>query len=156
MSGVDFTVETEVQIASEAGGAEKTILQLKAATNHRVLVREISLTLQDNADVGGELEVKLRYQSSAGSALDPVTPGKLNQGDDETIQATALRGKDSGTSEPTSTAIIARKFISRGGGEFFWTAIRERDKIPIRGGDRLGITVEGENWKAQAYMIAEE
>lgn len=162
MAGVEFSVEAEISNmqVGESGSETLTILQVQAK-KARLLLRELSVTLKDADFNGGEVEVQLVRQTTAGSAFDPVTPNKLTPGQ-ETITATAIRGKSTGTSEPTTTDILMRKWIPRAGGEFFWTAIRERDKVPVQGkndedGERIGLRVITDaNTHVTSHMILEE
>lgn len=138
----------------------KTILQVYGDTNSgRSMIREISLTVNDVPDLSKSILVKVVRQSTAGSGLITVTGEKVNSDDSLTIRTSGLSGKDTGQTDPTTGNSIMAKYIPTLGGEFFWLAIRETDKLPLNNGDRIGIVVESaltELYKVSAHIILEE
>lgn len=97
MAGVFFTITTESEVALVAA-TEKTVLQIRAATNHRVLLKEWSVSFDGVSNTAQPVEVELR-RTSADGTLTAATEQKVNEGDNETIQAT---GHINATAEPTT------------------------------------------------------
>lgn len=134
MAGLAFEAQSP-EVAT--GTTKKTVLQILAPTNQRVLVSEWSISFEGLDPVGTPIQVTLERQSTAGSGGDPLTPVKTNSGDDETIQTTALSDID--TSQPTETATLRREKVHPQGG-YTWQAPFGKE-IVVKGGERLGITV---------------
>lgn len=98
MAGVNFYVNSgEVSVN---GSTTKTILQIKAPTNQRVLVRGIRV--YGKAAAGGTdtpCKVRLTRNSANFGTGSAATPSKNDPNDGETIQTTA---NSNFTVEPTS------------------------------------------------------
>ena len=99
MAGLAFKVKSgEVALAS---GVAKTVLQVKAPANQRVLIKEVRI-MGKQAAGGTDSVVKVRVTDSSanfGTAGSTPTPTKNNLGDPETVQTTAGA---SFSAEPTS------------------------------------------------------
>ena len=103
MAGVGFTVTTEGEVAMVAA-TEKTVLQLRAASNHRCLIKEWGVGFDGTSNTNAPVEVELR-RTSADGTLTAATEQKLNEGDNETIQTT---GHINATVEPTTKTEVVR------------------------------------------------
>lgn len=132
MAGVGFVAQT-AQVAT--GTSAKTILQVIAATNQRVLVNEISISFEGIDTVGVPIQVRVLRQTTAGT-MSSLTPVKNNSGDDETLQVTA---QHTATVEPTASDVLLTELVHPQTG-FIWQA-RFGDEIVVKGGTRLGIEV---------------
>lgn len=99
MAGVRFNVNSgEVTLAAATA---KTVLQIKAATNQRVLIRKVRLEGKQPAG-GTDTVIKVRMTRSTASfgTGTAATLAKGNPVDSETLQTTAAANF---TVEPTST-----------------------------------------------------
>lgn len=150
MSGILASAQTS---DVDTGTAKRTILQITAASNHRVTVKEISVSFQGTVNASEPILVQTLRQSDAGTGGDSLTPKKMNEADDETLQTTALEQIDS--SEPTGTDEVLGEMVHPQGG-YTWQA-PFGGEIVVKGGDRLGVAVTSdEDIKAKARMIFEE
>jgi hypothetical protein len=98
MAGVLANVNSaEVTLAASTA---KTVLQVKAASNHRVVIRNLRI-MGKQAAGGTDPVVKVRLTRSTANfgTGTGATPQKNNPNDDETIQTTA---SGNFTVEPTS------------------------------------------------------
>ena len=140
--------------------ASKTIIQVYGDTNSgRSMIREISLSINDVPDLNKSVLVQVLRQSSAGSGLIAITGERVNSDDSVTVRTTGLEGKDSAQSEPTEGDVLMSRYIPTLGGEFYWVAIRETDKIPLNPGDRIAIRVQStttEYYKVVGNIVLEE
>ncbi len=85
----------------------KTVLQIKAPANQRVLIK--SLRLFGKAAAGGTgVPVKVRATRSTANfgTLSAATPGKNDSSDSETLQATAGANATVEPTTPTDTGLI--------------------------------------------------
>lgn len=135
MAGLMFTAVPSVTVIA-TGAGPKTILQIAAPANQRVVVSEILLSFNGVTAADPPVLIELLYQSTAGTA-SALTPLKVNSSDTEAIQTTA---QQTFTVEPTAGNIIWRDYIHTQTGD------REiplySPKLPgwiIPGGSRLGI-----------------
>lgn len=150
MSGVLASVQT-AEITT--GVTKKTVLQLVAASNHRDKVKEISVSFKGTSGSATPVLVQVLRQSDAGTGGDALTPKKFNEGDDETLQTTALKDIDGG--EPTGTDEVMGEEVHPQGG-WTWQA-PFGGEIIVKGGTRLGIAVTAaESQTVKARMVFEE
>lgn len=134
-----------------SGTSKKTILQVIAASNHRVKVKELSVSFKGTSGSATPVLVQVLRQSDAGTGGDALTPQKFNESDQETLQTTALKDIDS--SEPTGTDEVMGEEVHPQGG-WTWQA-PFGGEIIIEGGNRLGIAVtaaESQTVKARAVF----
>lgn len=99
MAGLDLHV-TSGEVACAASAAVKTVLQIKAPTNQRLVV--IGFKVMGKSAAGGtDPGVKLRLTRSTSNfgTGSSATPAKLNPSNGETVQSTAFGNF---TIEPTS------------------------------------------------------
>ena len=100
MAGVIFTVATGPTGNLTASNTQ-TLLQVKAPTNQRVLLREVRIT--GSQPIGGTdtpVLFKLTRSTASFGTGTSVTPQKNNPSDSETIQSTSAKMF---SGEPTST-----------------------------------------------------
>jgi len=132
MAGVRGVAQT-AEIAT--GTNKKTLLQLIAAANHRVVVTEVSIGFDGTSNTAQPILVQLLRQTDAGTVTG-LTCQKIDETDDETLQTTAGH---TATAEPTGTTEIMGEDVHPQGG-YTWQA-RPGDEIIIKGGGRLGLAV---------------
>lgn len=148
MAGVPFKAVTG-EIAT--GTAAKTLLQLTAAANHAVLVREFSISFKGVSNTAAPIKVDVLRQTTAGTmtALPLVKdPPDAN----ETLQTTA---QHTATAEPTAGDVLMSELVHPQTG-FSWQAAYG-EAIKIGGGERLGIRVTaGADVNAICRMSCEE
>lgn len=114
----------------------RTIIQAVAAANHRVLLKEWSISFKGIVNTDAPILVELVRQSTAGTS-DALTPVKGNISDDETLQTTARETFTS--TEPTSTDVLFSELVHPQTG-YTWQA-PFGGEIPIGGGKRIGLRV---------------
>jgi len=150
MAGILASVQT-AEITS--GVAKKTVLQLVAAANHRVKIKELSVSFKGTSGSATPVLIQVLRQSTAGTGGDALTAKKFNEGDDETLQTTALKDIDGG--EPTGSDEVMGEEIHPQGG-WTWQA-PFGGEIIVNGGDRLGIAVTAaESQTVKARIVFEE
>lgn len=132
MAGLRIVAQTD-EIAT--GASKKTLLQLVAAANHRVLVKELSISFDGTSNTADPIQVEVARQSDAGT-MSSLTLLKVDPDDDESIQTTA---QHTATGEPTETAVIMREQVHPQGG-YTWQAPFGGELV-INGGDRLAVVV---------------
>lgn len=120
------------------GTSAKTLMQIVAPSNHRVLLKHLEVAFQGITATDTPILVELLRQTDAGTT-DALTPVKKCSADDETLQVTARQAKTSGHVEPTAGDVIFRTYVHP------QTARRaaytsERAYV-IKGGERLGVRV---------------
>jgi hypothetical protein len=119
----------------ETGTSLKTILQIIAAANHRIKIKEISVSFTGTSNTAAPILVQVCRNTDAGT-LSSLTPQKLNPADDETLQTTAAH---TATAEPTIGVEVMGENVHPQGG-FVWQA-PFGGEIQVIGGARLGIAV---------------
>lgn len=87
---------------SLSAATAKTVLQVTAASNHRVLVRSIEVAIKGVNPVATPVRVRVLRQTTAGT-MTSATPVKLDSTDDETLQTTA---QHTATAEPTAGDVL--------------------------------------------------
>lgn len=117
------------------GTSLKTILQVVAASNHAVLIDEISVSFQGTSNTASPILVTIARNSSAGT-MSALTLVKDPDDWDETMQTTA---QHTATAEPTQGTIIMEEYVHPQTG-YTWQAPHGK-AIKVGGGDRLGIQV---------------
>jgi len=149
MAGIRAVAQTD-KIAS--GTSKKTLLQLVAAANQRVLIKEISISFAGISATAAPVHVQVHRQSSAGT-MSALTPKKMNTGDNETLQTTA---QHTATVEPTTGDEVIGEQVHPQGGGFLWQA-PPGGEIVVLGGERLGICVTaGATVNVKCRMVFEE
>lgn len=136
MAGVAFSAVT-AEIAT--GTSAKTLAQIVAAAQQRVLIKEIAVSFKGTSNTNAPIIVELLRQTDAGT-MSALTLVKRNADDGETLQTTA---NHTATAEPAgTTAIWAWEIHPQQG--VHWQAPFGGEFI-INGGDRLGVRVTAAN-----------
>jgi len=136
-----------------AAATAETVLQLVAAANHRVLVVEWGISFDGTVNTNEPVTVELLLQTNAGTSSS-LTVQKMNEGDNETLQTTALQDF---AAEPTGTTIVAPPVLVHPQGGYTWQAGGFVLPIPIIGGSRLGMRCTAPDAvNCRPYMIFEE
>jgi hypothetical protein len=133
------------------GTSLKTVMQIIAASNHAVMLSEISVSFQGTSNTAAPILVKVTRQTDAGTATG-LTLVKDPDDWDETIQTTASH---TATAEPTAGSTIMEEYVHPQTG-YTWQA-PFGGAIKIGGGDRLGITVTaGASISCAVRVVGEE
>lgn len=132
MSGVGFKI-TKSAVAT--GTSLKTIVQVVAASNHAILIKEISISFAGTSNTATPILVKISRQTTAGT-MSALTPVKDPDDSDETLQVTA---QHTATAEPTAGDVLMEEYVHPQTG-YTWQAPFGQ-AIKIGGGDRLGVNV---------------
>ena len=133
------------------GTAVKTLLQIVAAANHRVLLSEISISFDGVTNTAVPILVQVVRQSTAGT-MSALTLNKIDEDVSETLQTTALH---TATVEPTTGVEVMAEQVHPQAG-YTWQAPFGK-VIVINGGDRLGLLVTAAaDVNALARMYIEE
>ncbi len=82
MAGLRFHAKT-AEVAT--GTALKTIMQLMAAANHRVKVKELSISFKGVSNTDAPILVEVLRQTTAGT-MTALTLVKNNDADDEILE----------------------------------------------------------------------
>lgn len=143
MAGLRFVAQSPLMYTATSA---KTLIQILAATNVRVLAKEFSIAFNGTSNTAAPIRVQIMRQTTAG------TPGgdggaltllKINAADDETLQTTAQNGPTTTgvvwTTEPTAGNIIVDTHVHPQTG-YTWQAPFGSDIVVI-GGTRLAIRV---------------
>lgn len=135
MAGLKVRANT-VQITT--GTALKTILQIIAAANHRIVIPRFSISFEGLSTTDAPIQVDIMRQSTGGTTPGgALTLAKDNDSDDETIQTTAQYGPTGGAwgAEPTAGDVLARKLVHpQGRADFMGPFV-------VKGGGRIAVVV---------------
>lgn len=127
MSGVGFRANT-AQVAT--GTSAKTILQIVAASNHRVVVNKIVVSFEGVTVTDAPVQVRVLRQSTAGtmSSLTLVKDGDTA----ETLEVTA---QHTASAEPTAGDVLESQLVHPQSSRVFV------GPYVVPGGGRLGVEV---------------
>lgn len=162
MAGLKGICQGTAQIA--ASTTKKTLFQITAPTNQRLVIKEIMLSVKSAGYGAMSSEdkscfVEVEEQTTAGTGTT-ANPAKWDPTADETLQATAARNH---SAAPTSSTVKLSQHIHPYLGEpFIWRAPSDsaQDGIIVKGGGRLGIAVTHQDasltWDYQYNVIYEE
>jgi hypothetical protein len=128
MSGVGFRANT-AQVAT--GTSAKTILQVVAAANHRIVVNKIVVSFEGVTVTDAPIQVRVLRQSTAGT-MSALTLVKDDSTDDETLQTTGLH---TATAEPTAGDVLESQMVHPQSSRVFV------GPYVVPGGGRLGVEV---------------
>lgn len=165
MSGVEVVFPfTGISSYHHATTPEKTVLQLIAAANHRVHIKEISIGFRGVSTTDIPIVVDLLEQSTAG------TPGgdsaaiagvKDDPSIDETILTTSVRGTTTDaawTAEPTAGS-VHRTWVVHPQTRLMYSVPLDMPLI-IKGGTRMGLRVRnysgGTSVLCDGYVLIDE
>ena len=132
MSGVRFRANT-AQVAT--GTSAKTLCQVVAAANHRVLITEIEVAFEGVTSNDPPIQIEILKQTDAGT-MTSLSPVKVNTGDGETLQTTA---QHTATAEPTAGTVIRRTLVHPQAA--YRLLLARENAIVVNGGERLGVKV---------------
>lgn len=111
----------------------KTVLQVVAASNHRILVKGVSVMLKGTTSTDTPVRVRILRQTNAGT-MSSATPVKNSDSDDETLQTTA---QYNASAEPTAGDVLSMLEVHpQTGIVFFYPPGMEP---VVKGGARLGV-----------------
>ncbi|MFQ5410227.1 MAG: hypothetical protein ACE5FI_17590 [Anaerolineales bacterium] len=148
MAGILAVAQT-AEVAT--GTAKKTLMQLVAAANHRVLIKEISISFDGTSNTAAPIIVQVLRQTTAGT-MSALTPVAIDEAIDETLQTTA---QHTATVEPTGAIEVMGEQVHPQGG-YTWQA-PFGGEIVVIGGNRLGIAVTaGADVNAKVRVVFEE
>ncbi len=134
MAANNFSAEVS---GISTGTAVKTLIQLLAATNVKVRVKEISLSFNGTSNTATPILCEVVRQTSAGTLTNTTT---LRAWDDDLVETLQTTCKDTATAEPTdSGAVPVAEYIHPQQG-WTWQA-RWSDEILTKGAGRLGVRV---------------
>lgn len=97
--------------AVASGTSAKTLVQIVAPSNHRLLVRRLSVSMQGTNPNQTPILIELIQQTSAGTSTSGAAT-KANQSDDETPQSTVLTAF---TVEPTGSTVVESFYLQTTG-----------------------------------------
>lgn len=115
--------------------AARTLLQIVAASNHRVTLEELEISFEGVTNTATPIKVDVLRQTSAGT-MTGLTLVKDNSNDDETPEVTA---QHTATSEPTAGDVLDSFYVHPQQGRLWQAPFAKPFVIP--GGTRLGIRV---------------
>lgn len=149
MAGLDCFVNSGTQAL--AADTQETVLQIKAASNHRVKIKGYSITM--GGIIVKDLIVKVLTQTDAGTPGTTLTPVKWTIGAAETIQTTAFTNFGSSV-EPASGTVLQYKRLQSSYEKIFPLG----QELILAGGGYLGIAVTsvGDSSDLAAEIIFEE
>lgn len=148
MAGVRFKVTNNVATGTSA----KTVLQLVAAANHAVLLKELTISFAGTSNTAAPVRVKVARQTTAGTMTALTTEVKDPDGAAETIQTTAFTVD---SAEPTVGDVLLDFYVHPQTG-YTWQAPFGQD-IRIPGGGRLGVVVTaGADVSCSVTAVCEE
>jgi hypothetical protein len=130
MAGIRAVALTN-EVALSAATA-KTVIQIVAASNHRVLVKEWGVFFDGDDPLAEPVQVELVKQSTAGT-MSSLTPAKITPGS-ETLQTTA---QHTASAEPTKSAVLDTVEVHPQSG--YEKILPLGEEIIIAGDERLGI-----------------
>ncbi len=133
MAAFEGKLVTSTEEALAAATAE-TVLQLVAAANHRVKVKEWGVFFDGVSVTAEPVLVEIVRQSTAGTS-SALTPVKVDDSLPETLQTTA---RDKVTVEPTTGDVLDAVQVHPQQG---WKEVDSDYIYIVGGGDRLGIRV---------------
>jgi hypothetical protein len=131
MAGIKCAVNSGA--VSLTGTTAKTVLQLVAASNHRVVVQGFSVTVAGTSAI--DLTVELLRQTSAGSGSSAALPYTLDADVSETLATSAISGCTSEPSADSPAKVVQYKKL-QGSYEKYFPLGQE---LLLIGGARLGI-----------------
>lgn len=137
MAGVGWRANSAAVATSTSA---KTIVQVVAPANQRLVVREAEIAFKGTVNSNAPILVEILRQTTAGTS-SALTPVKRNSADDETLQVTA---RETFTAEPTASDVLFRSYVHPQGGALD-KMFPDKFPIPVPGGGRLGLRVTADN-----------
>jgi hypothetical protein len=133
------------------GTGVKTLVQIRPATNSRIVLRELSISFLGTSTTDPQILVSFVRQTSAGT-MTSGTWSKLIYLDPETIQGAIAR--DATGTEPTTGEILYQRLVHPQGSLAFPVG-----SFNCIGGQRYGVVIDntgGVNVKASINIAAME
>lgn len=138
---------------SLSAAATETVLQIAAAANHIIVLKEVSISFKGIDNLAEPIVVELVKQTTAGT-MTSVTPALVDDAlDGYTIQSTAAR---TATVEPTTSSVF-HEWAPHGQSGILYPV--PHDFFRTLAGGRIGLRVTtptGVNPDYRAYMHYEE
>lgn len=148
----DLRFRQAVSAVACAAATAQTLIQFKAPTNQRVVIREISISFAGTTNTDAPALVQLMRQTTAGTASTSTTLVPIDDDLTETIQTVS---NITYTVEPTYGGIIAAWYVHQQTG--IVVPLSTIRPIVIKGGGRVGLVVTaGATVNASAYIEADE
>jgi hypothetical protein len=147
MAGLECFVNSGTQTL--VADTVETVLQIKAASNHRVKIKGYSITM--GGIVVKDLIIKVLTQTDAGTPGTTLTPVKWSVGAAETIQTAAYTNF---SAEPAASTVFQYKRLQSSYEKIFPLG----QELIVAGGGYLGIAVTsvGDSCDLAAEIIFEE
>ena len=117
--------------------AARTVLQLKAPTNQRVAIWEVSVSFKGTNAAQTPIKVEFVQQTTAGSGGVSASLTKDDPSSPDTVQSTALQAL---TTEPTGTAVSFAEEVNAASGGFYYGAPQDKP-IQVPPNNYLGIRI---------------
>lgn len=131
----------------------KTIAQLVAAANQRILVDMISVAFDGVTPTNEPVTIQIYRQTTAGTGGSAYTPKKLDNTDTETLQTTSqynITGP-----EPTYGDLLYSVLVHPQAGLIL--QLPENRRLIVPGGTRLGVVLTApQNVNANCTILFEE
>jgi hypothetical protein len=121
--------------AIATGTSAKTLAQIVAAANHKVLIDGVRISFNGVSSTAEPIKVDILRQTTAGT-MSALTLVKDPDDWSETMQTTA---QHTATAEPTSGDVLHSQYVHPQQGTVWEFAFSRT--IAIGGGDRLGVRV---------------
>ena len=126
---------TTALLTSDGGGADQTLIQVLAATNHGIKIDYWGVSFKGTDLDAGPIEVILARQSDAGT-MGAHTLRKRDDSNGDTLDTSSL---EDATVEPTTGDVLRRKFVHPTGG---YTELLPLGKeIHVGAGDRIAVII---------------
>ena len=153
MAGIKFVAGVR---NLDTGTAEpQTVIQITAASNHRVLIRAASISFRGTNTTEEPISVTLMHTDGDGTPISPETSyiNKMDQDAAETLQTTVESGH---TAEPGGKVPLNTWDIHWQTGVIYPMPIP--DDLPVRGGKGFAIVIENvtTDVKCSAWIEGEE
>ena len=136
MAGILLTAQTP-PILLPNPSAKKTLLQVEAPTNQRLLVKEVSISFNGDSTTDRPIVVKVERQNDAGT-MTSLTPQRLDPGVAETPQSSVTQNA---TAEPTAGELLISEFVHPQLG-YTWRADLTIP-LTVQGAGRLAVAISG-------------
>lgn len=134
-----------------SGVAAKTLLQILAAANHRLRIKEVGVCFHGIVNTEAPVLVQLVRQSTAGT-MSALTPVKEDSSLAETLTTTA---QHTATAEPTNTDVLRSWAVHPQSGLVYQAVPGDEPIVP--GAGRVGLVVTaGVSINVDAYIKFEE
>jgi hypothetical protein len=128
-------VGVAIQSNIATGSSLKTIMQLIAAANHPIEIKEVMLGFAGTSSTAVPIDVWLQRQSTAGTSVAMVAGTDIQKYNDSLAESLLTTGRKTVSAEPTSGDILLATHVHPQGG-MVW---RPPMQLIVGGGDRIGL-----------------